>query len=108
MRGGKTLVNALAIGMLAFAGPAYAQDWPARPVTMIVPFAAGGPVDVLGRILAQYLGEVIGKQVIIDNLSGGGARPELMRSTRRSRRSRFTTPPPTSPRSRSSPMSATC
>jgi tripartite-type tricarboxylate transporter receptor subunit TctC len=45
MRGAKTPVNALAIGMLAFAGPAYAQDWPARPVTMIVPFAAGGPVD---------------------------------------------------------------
>ena len=72
MRGGKTLVNALAIGMLAFADLAHAQDWPARPVTMVVPFAAGGPVDVLGRILAQYLGEVIGKQVIIDNLSGGG------------------------------------
>ena len=39
---------------------------------MVVPFAAGGPVDVLGRILAQYLGEVIGKQVIIDNVPGGG------------------------------------
>jgi tripartite-type tricarboxylate transporter receptor subunit TctC len=72
MRGGKTLVNALAIGMLAHAGVAQAQDWPTRPVTMVVPFAAGGPVDVLGRILAQYLSEVMGKQVIIDNPSGGG------------------------------------
>ena len=39
---------------------------------MVVPFAAGGPVDVLGRILAQYLTEVLGKQVIIDNVPGGG------------------------------------
>jgi tripartite-type tricarboxylate transporter receptor subunit TctC len=49
-----------------------AQDWPTRPVTMVVPFAAGGPVDVLGRILAHYLGEAIGKQVIVDNVTGGG------------------------------------
>jgi tripartite-type tricarboxylate transporter receptor subunit TctC len=72
MRGAKTLVTALAFGTLAFASIARAQDWPTRPVTMMVPFAAGGPVDVLGRILAQYLGEVIGKQVIIDNVSGAG------------------------------------
>src|SRR4051794_36387755 len=54
------------------AAPAGAQDWPTRPLTMVVPFAAGGPVDVLGRILAQHLGEVLGKQVIIDNAPGGG------------------------------------
>ena len=87
MRGGKMLIKALAagtlaagtlaagmlaVGILAVAGGAQAQDWPARPVTMVVPFAAGGPVDVLGRILAQYLGEVIGKQVIVDNVPGGG------------------------------------
>ena len=57
---------------LAVAGTARAEDWPTRPVTMVVPFAAGGPVDVLGRIMAQYLSEVIGKQVIIDNIPGGG------------------------------------
>ena len=39
---------------------------------MVVPFAAGGPVDVLGRILAQYLAKILGKQVIIDNVPGGG------------------------------------
>jgi tripartite-type tricarboxylate transporter receptor subunit TctC len=72
MRGAKTLVTVLAIATLAFASIARAQDWPTRPVTMMVPFAAGGPVDVLGRILAQYLGEVIGKQVIVDNVSGAG------------------------------------
>jgi tripartite-type tricarboxylate transporter receptor subunit TctC len=71
MRGGRTLIKA-AFVTLAVAGGARAQDWPARPVTMVVPFAAGGPVDVLGRILAQYLGEAIGKQVIVDNVPGGG------------------------------------
>jgi tripartite-type tricarboxylate transporter receptor subunit TctC len=64
----------LALVALTVAGTAQtaAQDWPTRPVTMMVPFAAGGPVDVLGRILAQHLSEIIGKQVIIDNVPGGG------------------------------------
>jgi tripartite-type tricarboxylate transporter receptor subunit TctC len=65
-------ITALAVAALAAAAGARAQDWPARPVTMVVPFAAGGPVDVLGRILAQYLTEVIGKQVVVDNVPGGG------------------------------------
>jgi len=68
----KTLIAAATIFGMAIAGPATAQDWPSRPVTMVVPFAAGGPVDVLGRILAQYLTEVLGKQVIIDNIPGAG------------------------------------
>jgi tripartite-type tricarboxylate transporter receptor subunit TctC len=54
------------------AAPVGAQDWPTRPMTMVVPFAAGGPVDVLGRILAQHLGEVAGKQVIVENVTGAG------------------------------------
>ncbi len=64
----------LAAGALALARPAPAQvqDWPTRPLTMVVPFAAGGPVDTLGRILAPYLSEVIGKQVVIENISGAG------------------------------------
>jgi len=68
------LVAAAAIGALACgaSAPAQVQDWPTRPLTMMVPFAAGGPVDVLGRILAQHLSQVLGKQVIIDNVPGGG------------------------------------
>src|SRR4051794_15479833 len=57
---------------LVMARPAAAQDWPTRPVTMVVPFAAGGPIDTLGRILAQYLGEVLQQQVVIENVSGAG------------------------------------
>jgi tripartite-type tricarboxylate transporter receptor subunit TctC len=72
MRRTAALIVALAVAVLAGVAGARAQDWPTRPVTMVVPFAAGGPVDVLGRILAQYLTEVIGKQVIVDNVPGGG------------------------------------
>ena len=52
--------------------PHAAQDWPTRPVTMIVPYAAGGPVDTVGRIMAQGLSEVLGQQVIVENVGGAG------------------------------------
>jgi tripartite-type tricarboxylate transporter receptor subunit TctC len=48
------------------------QIWPTRPVTMVVPFAAGGPMDVVGRIMATSLGEQLGQQVIVENVGGGG------------------------------------
>jgi tripartite-type tricarboxylate transporter receptor subunit TctC len=51
---------------------AAAQDWPTRPVTMVLPFAAGGPIDVLGRILQPALGEALGQAVVIENMPGGG------------------------------------
>jgi tripartite-type tricarboxylate transporter receptor subunit TctC len=47
-------------------------NWPERPVTMVVPFAAGGGTDVLGRIVAKGLGEALGQQVIVENLAGAG------------------------------------
>jgi tripartite-type tricarboxylate transporter receptor subunit TctC len=55
-----------------FSFTASAQDWPIRPVTMIVPYAAGGPVDTVGRIVAQGLTEVLGQQVIVENVGGAG------------------------------------
>jgi tripartite-type tricarboxylate transporter receptor subunit TctC len=57
---------------LAMMNAAFAQDWPTRPVTMVVPYAAGGPVDTIGRILAVRLGEVLGQPVIIENIGGAG------------------------------------
>jgi tripartite-type tricarboxylate transporter receptor subunit TctC len=51
---------------------ANAQDWPKRPVTMIVPFAAGSSIDVVGRILAARLSESLGQPVIVENISGAG------------------------------------
>ncbi len=58
--------------LLAASTPASAQDWPTRPVTMVVPFSAGGPGDALGRILAPRLSEVLGQNVIIENIGAGG------------------------------------
>jgi tripartite-type tricarboxylate transporter receptor subunit TctC len=62
-----------AMGLVVMAsGTARAQTWPTRPVTMIVPFAPGGPTDVVGRILAQRLSEILKQQVIVENVSGAG------------------------------------
>src|SRR5882724_11036717 len=54
------------------AESAIAQDWPIRPVTMVVPFAAGGAFDVVGRILTPRLSELLGRQVVVENVSGAG------------------------------------
>jgi tripartite-type tricarboxylate transporter receptor subunit TctC len=61
-----------ALGLALSSAGALAQDWPARPVTMIVPYAAGGPVDTVGRIMAQGLTEALGQQVIVENVGGAG------------------------------------
>jgi tripartite-type tricarboxylate transporter receptor subunit TctC len=51
---------------------ACAQTYPTRPMTMIVPFAAGGPQDVLGRLMAQRMSEILGKQIVVENIGGAG------------------------------------
>jgi tripartite-type tricarboxylate transporter receptor subunit TctC len=71
MRHRRIGIAALAAAV-TLAGAAGAEEWPARPVTMVVPFAAGGPVDTLGRILQPHLSDMLGQQVIIENVSGGG------------------------------------
>jgi tripartite-type tricarboxylate transporter receptor subunit TctC len=77
----KTILAALLT--VALASPAAAQEgWPARPLTMVVPFAAGGPVDLLGRILAQYLAENLGKPVVVENVPGAGGMPGSLRVAR--------------------------
>src|SRR5262249_44768005 len=57
---------------LIAAGAASAQTYPNRPIRMIVPFAAGGPTDVIARIVAQKLGEAWGQQIVTENLPGAG------------------------------------
>jgi tripartite-type tricarboxylate transporter receptor subunit TctC len=64
-------ITALAVA-LACASSVHAQDWPSRPVTMVVPFPAGGPIDVVARILAPPMSELIGQQIIIENIGGAG------------------------------------
>jgi tripartite-type tricarboxylate transporter receptor subunit TctC len=51
---------------------AAAQDFPSKPMTMVIPFAAGGPTDVLGRVVGQRMSEILGQQVIIENVGGAG------------------------------------
>ena len=60
------------ISALVFSGMGSAQTWPARPVRMVVPFAPGGPTDVMARILAQKLSESMGQQFIVENRAGAG------------------------------------
>jgi tripartite-type tricarboxylate transporter receptor subunit TctC len=64
---------------LTFATPVFAQDWPTRPITMVVPFPAGGPVDLVGRLFAQRLSENLGQQVIIENIGGAGGSSGALR-----------------------------
>ena len=58
--------------LMALVATASAEDWPTRPVTLVVPFAAGGPVDTGARIMAARLSEILGQQVVIENLGGSG------------------------------------
>src|SRR4051812_12234404 len=67
------LVSAAMSALIAFTIPAFAQvDWPNRPITAVVPFAAGGPVDIVGRILATRLAELLGQQIVVENPGGAG------------------------------------
>src|SRR6201997_4392309 len=58
--------------LLAVTGTAPAQTSPARPMTMVVPFAVGGPTDVVGRVMAPRMGEILGQQVVVENVGGAG------------------------------------
>jgi tripartite-type tricarboxylate transporter receptor subunit TctC len=68
----KSIFAATLAATLALTGMARAQDYPTRPITMVIPFAAGGPTDVLGRIMAQGMGEALGQTVIVENVGGAG------------------------------------
>src|ERR1700688_737419 len=68
----KTLTALVAAASLALATGANAEDWPTRPLTMINPFAAGGPNDVMARLFAQRMGEVLGQPIIVENVGGAG------------------------------------
>jgi len=68
----KTLIGWALAAALVFPGAGMAQDFPSRPLTMIIPFAAGGPTDVLGRVIGARMGEILGQQVVIENVGGAG------------------------------------
>jgi len=65
------LLCAAAAALLGLGTGARAESWPARPITMVIPFPPGGTLDVVGRLLAQKLGQQLGQTVIVDNRAGG-------------------------------------
>jgi tripartite-type tricarboxylate transporter receptor subunit TctC len=69
----KKIVSCIAgIAALALSATASAQNYPARPITMIVPFAAGGPTDALARVIGAKMSEKLGQSIVVDNAAGAG------------------------------------
>jgi tripartite-type tricarboxylate transporter receptor subunit TctC len=68
----KAVTALLAVASLASATTAQAAEWPTHSLTMINPFAAGGPNDVMARLFAQRMGEILGQPIIVENIGGAG------------------------------------
>src|SRR5256714_3225810 len=66
------LLRCIAASLIVAALGAFAQVYPSRPITVIVPFAAGGPTDTIARIMAERMGRALGQTVVIENLAGAG------------------------------------
>lgn len=65
-------VAGIAAGTLLTASTAFAQTYPERQITMVVPFAAGGPTDTVGRLIAEKMSADLGQQIIVENVGGAG------------------------------------
>src|SRR6266550_6484823 len=68
----KIVTALVAVASLALATGVKAEEWPSRPVTMVNPFAAGGPNDVLARLFAQRMGEILAQPIVLENIGGAG------------------------------------
>ena len=74
----KTIIVAAALAGLA-VGPAFAQNYPTKPITMIVPFAAGGPTDIVARLIAEPMSRALGQQIVVENVGGAGGTTGITR-----------------------------
>ena len=74
-----TTTIAAAAALIALAGTVAAQDWPTRPITLVVPFAPGGGIDVSVRIQAQHMSEILGQSIIVENLGGAAGMTGALR-----------------------------
>src|SRR6478672_2537024 len=68
--------------LCAFVAPVHAQNYPTRSITMIVPFAAGGPTDVIARIVTGHMAQTLGQTIIIENVVGAGGTTATTRASR--------------------------
>src|SRR3569623_1905076 len=68
----RTILGLALAALVAASGTAFAQDIPTRPMTMVIPFAAGNPTDLLGRVVAAKMGEILKQNVIVENVGGAG------------------------------------
>jgi putative tricarboxylic transport membrane protein len=75
----KRLVVAAWAALVLAAPSALAQNYPTRPVTIIVPFAAGGPTDIVARIVGEYFSKTLGQQFIVENIAGAGGTTGIAR-----------------------------
>src|SRR5262245_35588674 len=66
------VLGAATAGMLVVSAHAVAQTFPSRAMTMVIPFAAAGPTDLIGRIMAARMSEILGQQIVAENVPGGG------------------------------------
>ncbi len=72
-------VMAATASVVLAAGAVQAQNYPTRPITVIVPFAAGGPTDVVARIVGEHMSRVLGQQVVVENTAGAGGTTGITR-----------------------------
>ena len=77
----RTVLAAL-LAMLAFGGMARAENYPSRPITVIVPFAAGGPSDAMMRILGERMKTTLGEAILVENVTGAGGSIGVGRAVR--------------------------
>jgi tripartite-type tricarboxylate transporter receptor subunit TctC len=75
----KRLLAVLSTMLALAATSAFAQTYPTRPVTIIVPFAAGGPTDIIARIVGEYFSKSLGQQFIVENVAGAGGTTGITR-----------------------------
>ena len=84
MKPGMGVLKALGLTTLLVCGTqtAFAQDYPARNITVVVPFPAGGPSDVVARIVAEAMGRTLGHTLVIENVAGAGGTTGALRVAR--------------------------
>jgi tripartite-type tricarboxylate transporter receptor subunit TctC len=75
----RQFIAAAFIATCALIGAGQAEDYPALPITMVVPFAAGGPTDVLARVVADRMGQLLGQQIVVENIGGAGGMTGVQR-----------------------------